>query len=103
MLWVCDPMHGNGRRPPAASRPATSTTSCSEVEASFDVHEAAGTHLGGVHFELTGDDVTECIGGGLSRSDSTATTLSACDPRLNYRQALEMAFRLAKRMGKLQP
>jgi 3-deoxy-7-phosphoheptulonate synthase len=73
-----------------------------EVEISFDVHETAGTHLGGVHFELTGDDVTECIGGGLSEADLASNYLSACDPRLNYRQALEMAFRLAARMGQLR-
>jgi 3-deoxy-7-phosphoheptulonate synthase len=53
-----------------------------------------------VHFELTGDDVTECIGGGLSEADLDRNYASACDPRLNYRQSLEMAFRLAKRMAR---
>ena len=104
VLWICDPMHGNGRQTASGIKTRDFDDILREVETSFDVHEAAGTHLGGVHFELTGDDVTECIGGGLSRERTwTATTLSACDPRLNYRQALEMAFRLAARMGQFKP
>ncbi len=93
-------MHGNGRVTGGGIKTRDFNDILSEVEASFDIHEAAGTHLGGVHFELTGDDVTECIGGGLSEADLDRNYASACDPRLNYRQALEMAFRIAKRMGR---
>ena len=71
-----------------------------ELEASFDAHASEGSRLGGVHFELTGDDVTECIGGGLTESDLDARYASLCDPRLNYGQALEMAFVLARRMAR---
>ena len=72
-----------------------------EVELTFDVHEGCGTPLGGVHFEMTGEDVTECIGGaaGITVDDLDRNYASACDPRLNYRQALEMGFRIAKRLG----
>jgi 3-deoxy-7-phosphoheptulonate synthase len=101
VLWICDPMHGNGRQTASGVKTRDFDDILREVEISFDVHEDAGTHLGGVHFELTGDDVTECIGGGLTEGDLASSYLTACDPRLNYRQALEMAFRLAARMGKL--
>jgi 3-deoxy-7-phosphoheptulonate synthase len=100
VLWVCDPMHGNGRVTASGIKTRDFNDILSEVEASFDIHEAAGSRLGGLHFELTGDDVTECIGGGLNESDLDRNYASACDPRLNYRQALEMAFRLAKRMDR---
>jgi 3-deoxy-7-phosphoheptulonate synthase len=100
VLWVCDPMHGNGRVTSTGIKTRDFDDILREVEISFDIHDAAGTHLGGVHFELTGDDVTECIGGGLRESDLDRNYASACDPRLNYRQALEMAFRLARRMGR---
>ena len=71
-----------------------------EIESTFDVLEASGTHLGGVHFDLTGEDVTECTGGGLGEGDLDRNYASVCDPRLNYRQALEMAFCIAKRLGR---
>ena len=100
VLWVSDPMHGNGRVTGTGIKTRNFDEILHEIEVSFDVHEAAGTHLGGLHFELTGDDVTECIGGGLTELDLDRNYASACDPRLNYRQALEMAFRLATRMGK---
>jgi len=66
------------------------------------VHDGCGSHLGGVHFEMTGEDVTECIGGaaGITVGDLERNYASACDPRLNYRQTLEMGFRIAKRLGK---
>ncbi len=100
VLWICDPMHGNGQLTSGGIKTRDFHDILREIEISFDVHEAAGTHLGGVHFELTGDDVTECIGGGLTECDLDRNYASACDPRLNYRQALEMAFRLSKRMAK---
>jgi 3-deoxy-7-phosphoheptulonate synthase len=100
VLWICDPMHGNGRLTSTGIKTRDFQDVLHEIETSFDVHEAAGTHLGGVHLELTGDDVTECIGGGLAECDLDRNYASACDPRLNYRQALEMAFRLSKRMAR---
>jgi 3-deoxy-7-phosphoheptulonate synthase len=100
VLWVADPMHGNGRVTANGTKTRDFDEILKEVEISFDVHEAAGSHLGGVHFELTGDDVTECIGSGLTDEDLERNYGSACDPRLNYRQSLEMAFRIARRMGR---
>ena len=75
------------------------------IEVSFDVHDASGTHLGGVHFELTGEDVTECVGGaaGITEDDLDRNYATLCDPRLNYRQALEMAFRISNRMSAKSP
>jgi 3-deoxy-7-phosphoheptulonate synthase len=99
VLWICDPMHGNGRLAKGGIKTRDFDDILREVEIAFDVHLAAGSHLGGVHFELTGDDVTECIGGGLTEDDLDRNYASACDPRLNYRQALEMAFAIAKRMA----
>jgi 3-deoxy-7-phosphoheptulonate synthase len=99
VTWVCDPMHGN-------------TESCNgyktrrydnvraEVEAFFDVHQEMGSIPGGVHLEMTGDDVTECIGGGssVSETDLDSRYHTHCDPRLNAEQALEMAFYVASRL-----
>jgi 3-deoxy-7-phosphoheptulonate synthase len=101
VLWVCDPMHGNTQVTPSGVKTRDFDAILREVESTFDVHEACGTHLGGVHFEMTGDDVTECIGGaaGITVDDLDKNYSSACDPRLNYRQALEMGFRIAKRLG----
>jgi 3-deoxy-7-phosphoheptulonate synthase len=101
VLWVCDPMHGNTQVTPSGIKTRDFDAILSEVEATFDVHETCGTHLGGVHFEMTGDDVTECTGGaaGITVDDLSRNYASACDPRLNYRQALEMGFRIAKRLA----
>ncbi len=100
VLWVTDPMHGNGRALANGIKTRDFEDIIGEIETAFDIHEAAGTHLGGVHFELTGDDVTECIGAGVSEADLSQNYQTACDPRLNYRQSLEMAFRMARRMRK---
>ncbi len=101
VLWVCDPMHGNGSTTTAGIKTRNFNAILSELETSYDVHQRAGVPLGGVHFELTGDDVTECVGGaaGISEADLTVNYASPCDPRLNYQQALEMAFLLGRRMG----
>jgi 3-deoxy-7-phosphoheptulonate synthase len=99
ILWVCDPMHGNGITTASGFKTRDFEAILREIERSFDVHDELGTHLGGVHFELTGDDVTECIGGGISEADLDRNYASLCDPRLNYAQALEMAFLVARRMG----
>lgn len=101
VLWVCDPMHGNGTTSRHGIKTRDFNDILSELRHAFDLHHAAGTILGGVHFELTGDDVTECIGGaaGVTEEDLTTNYASPCDPRLNYQQALEMAFLIAKRMA----
>ena len=96
VLWVTDPMHGNTVALPSGLKTRSFDDVLREIEASFDVHARVGSHLGGVHFELTGDDVTECIGGGVTEKDLDKNYASVCDPRLNYRQALEMAFRVGR-------
>jgi len=99
-LWLCDPMHGNTIKTGAGVKTRSFDEILAELEAVMDAHEAAGTVLGGVHFELTGEDVTECVGGGagVTEDDLTTRYTSLCDPRLNYAQALEMAFRVARRL-----
>ncbi|WP_257456950.1 class II 3-deoxy-7-phosphoheptulonate synthase [Archangium lipolyticum] len=103
VLWVCDPMHGNTVSTSSGIKTRNFDDVLHEVERSFDVHEQLGSYLGGVHFELTGEDVTECMGGavGITEKDLERNYATLCDPRLNYRQALEMSFRLARRMSSL--
>jgi 3-deoxy-7-phosphoheptulonate synthase len=103
VLWVCDPMHGNTHSTSDGRKTRSFDAVLSEVETTIDVHSAEGTIFGGVHFELTGEDVTECIGGaeGLTEADLSANYATACDPRLNYRQALEMAIRMSDRLARL--
>ncbi|HYO71989.1 MAG TPA: 3-deoxy-7-phosphoheptulonate synthase class II [Archangium sp.] len=103
VLWVCDPMHGNTVSTSSGIKTRNFDDVLREVELSFEVHEKLGTHLGGVHFELTGEDVTECMGGaaGITERDLERNYATLCDPRLNYRQALEMGFRIARRMSRL--
>jgi 3-deoxy-7-phosphoheptulonate synthase len=98
VLWTCDPMHGNGITTKSGIKTRHFGDILQELEATFDVHDACDTIFGGVHFELTGENVTECIGAGTSEADLDLRYLSACDPRLNYRQALELAFCVARRM-----
>jgi 3-deoxy-7-phosphoheptulonate synthase len=97
VLWVCDPMHGNTESTASGYKTRRFDKIIGELEASIRVHEAAGSYLGGVHFELTGEDVTECTGGarGLTDSDLARAYRSTVDPRLNYEQALELAMRIA--------
>jgi 3-deoxy-7-phosphoheptulonate synthase len=103
VLWVCDPMHGNTVSTSSGIKTRNFQDVLREVEQSFDVHEKLGSYLGGVHFELTGEDVTECVGGavGITEQDLERNYATLCDPRLNYRQALEMSFHLARRMSRL--
>lgn len=98
-LWVSDPMHGNATVTRAGIKTRDFDDILAEIGASIDVHKKAGTYFGGVHFELTGDDVTECIGAGLGEEDLARSYETQCDPRLNYRQALQMAFSVASRLG----
>src|SRR5262249_39945758 len=87
VLWVSDPMHGNTQATSTGLKTRNFDDILREVERTFDVHDATGTALGGVHFELTGDDVTECTGGGISEQDLDKNYATKCDPRLNYRQS----------------
>jgi 3-deoxy-7-phosphoheptulonate synthase len=100
VLWVCDPMHGNTETTPAGIKTRRFDNIVAELEQSFEVHTGLGSRLGGVHFELTGEDVTECIGGarGLAEIDLERAYKSRVDPRLNYEQALEMAMRIARHL-----
>jgi 3-deoxy-7-phosphoheptulonate synthase len=99
--WISDPMHGNGTTTAGGIKTRSFDAILSELEQAFAIHQREGIPMAGVHFELTGEDVTECIGGasGLSEHDLSTNYASACDPRLNYQQSLEMAFLLAKRMA----
>ncbi len=101
VLWCCDPMHGNTRRTAKGIKTRSFDHILSELEQAFEIHHRMGTGLGGVHFELTGENVTECIGGarGLSEADLGRDYKSQVDPRLNYEQALEMAMLIAQRAG----
>lgn len=102
VLWLCDPMHGNTITTASGLKTRSFDAIVAELEATIDAHEAAGSHLGGVHFELTGDDVTECVGGAAGVTEASLSTnyASACDPRLNYQQSLELAFLLARRLSR---
>lgn len=98
VLWSCDPMHGNTEKTESGIKTRHFDDILSELTQSFQIHKALGSHLGGVHFELTGENVTECIGGarGLSESDLKTAYESLLDPRLNYEQSLEMAMLIAR-------
>ena len=98
VLWVCDPMHGNTYEAPSGYKTRKFDDVLEEVRGFFDVHNDLGTHPGGIHVELTGDDVTECVGGGaeISHDDLASRYETACDPRLNHSQSLELAFLVAE-------
>jgi len=100
VLWCSDPMHGNTRLTEDGVKTRRFDEILSELEQSFEIHAANGSQLGGVHFELTGEDVTECIGGarGLTEEDLGRAYKSEVDPRLNCEQALELAMLIARRM-----
>ena len=102
VLWCCDPMHGNTERTAAGIKTRSFDHILQELEGAFAIHERLGTYLGGVHFELTGENVTECIGGarGLKESDLSRDYKSQVDPRLNYEQALEMAMLIGRRVSR---
>jgi 3-deoxy-7-phosphoheptulonate synthase len=130
VLWVCDPMHGNtmtaggesskftvqssngapaspvtGHRSPVTASLKTRSFAdiVGEVEAAWEVCESMGSRLGGVHIEVTGEDVTECVGGvsGVTEADLPRRYESACDPRLNYEQAMELAMAVGRRMARI--
>ena len=101
VLWCCDPMHGNGETTPGGVKTRRFENIHAELEAAFDIHAACGTHLGGVHLELTGEDVTECLGGArnLTEADLARAYKSTVDPRLNYEQSLEIAMLIVRKLG----
>jgi 3-deoxy-7-phosphoheptulonate synthase len=95
--WVCDPMHGNTYEAPSGYKTRRFDDVLDEVRGFFEVHRALGTHPGGIHMELTGDDVTECVGGGeaIVEGDLHQRYETVCDPRLNRTQSLDLAFEVA--------
>ncbi|HYE02643.1 MAG TPA: 3-deoxy-7-phosphoheptulonate synthase, partial [Phycisphaerales bacterium] len=99
-LWACDPMHGNTELS-GARKTRRFEHILGELARTCDVHAAEGTRLGGAHLEITHQDVTECLGGasGVTETDLTRNYVTACDPRLNYEQALELAFTLGERIA----
>ena len=96
--WICDPMHGNTFEAPSGHKTRRLDDVIDEVVGFFEVHHALGTHPGGIHIEFTGDDVTECVGGGqpIDEADLGLRYETACDPRLNRSQSLDLAFRVAE-------
>lgn len=100
VAWVCDPMHGNTFEAANGYKTRAFVDVVEEVNGFFDVHDKLGTWPGGIHVELTGDDVTECVGGAtqLSEADLATRYETVCDPRLNRNQSLELAFTVATRL-----
>ena len=100
VLWVADPMHGNTETTPSGYKTRRFDKILAELEQSFAIHAELGSRLGGVHFEMTGEDVTECVGGarGLAEADLERAYRTRVDPRLNYEQALEMAMQIARHL-----
>ena len=98
VVWISDPMHGNTIKSSTGYKTRPFGRILDEVKSFFQVHEAEGTHAGGVHFEMTGQDVTECTGGAreITDKDLSARYHTHCDPRLNASQSLELAFLLAE-------
>ncbi|MEM9101713.1 MAG: 3-deoxy-7-phosphoheptulonate synthase class II [Pseudomonadota bacterium] len=100
VLWICDPMHGNTRKTESGIKTREFADILGELQHAFKIHADNGSILGGAHFELTGENVTECTGGarGLTDSDLHQRYKSLVDPRLNYEQALELAMQIVKRV-----
>jgi 3-deoxy-7-phosphoheptulonate synthase len=99
VLWICDPMHGNTETASGGLKTRRFENILKELDLAFRIHAEMGSYLGGVHIELTGDDVTECTGGarGLTDADLQRAYRSSVDPRLNHEQALELAMLIAER------
>lgn len=100
VVWECDPMHGNTYSTDYGYKTRHFDDIVAEVDGFFEVHDAEGTWAGGVHCELTGDAVTECVGGGDSLAPEQLADRyeTMCDPRLNARQSLDLAFRVAEQL-----
>ena len=101
VLWICDPMHGNTESTGDGYKTRRFDNIVTELKAAFRIHREAGSILGGVHLELTGENVTECVGGarGLKEADLARAYKSQVDPRLNYEQAMEIALRIAGQLN----
>ncbi len=101
VLWVCDPMHGNTETTAEGYKTRRFDNILAELQAAFRIHQEQGSYLGGVHLELTGENVTECVGGarGLKEADLARAYKTQVDPRLNYEQAMEIAMRIAGRLN----
>jgi len=101
VVWVCDPMHGNTIKSATGFKTRPFERVLGEVQEFFAVHRELGTYPGGVHFEMTGQDVTECTGGVQAVSDENLSDRyrTVCDPRLNASQALELAFLVAEQLA----
>lgn len=101
VLWICDAMHGNTESTSNGYKTRRFANIRSEIEQAFDIHQAAGTRLGGVHLEMTGENVTECLGGAraLTELDLQRAYRTTVDPRLNYEQSLEIAMLIVKKRG----
>ena len=104
VVWISDPVHGNTRKTDNGFKTRDFDAIRAELRAFFDVHHKMGTHAGGVHLEMTGEDVTECVGGLVDVTEETLPTRynTACDPRLNGQQALELAFLISDRMNNMR-
>ena len=104
VVWVCDPMHGNTIKSNTGYKTRQFHAVLSEVRDFFAIHQAEGTIPGGVHFEMTGQDVTECTGGvrAVTEEDLSDRYHTACDPRLNASQSLELAFLVAEELSSLR-
>jgi 3-deoxy-7-phosphoheptulonate synthase len=102
VLWCCDPMHGNTETTSTGIKTRRFEKILDELQQAYAILKDCGAHLGGVHFELTGDNVTECLGGasGITEADLSRDYRTQLDPRLNYEQAIEMALLLASLMAK---
>ena len=100
VVWSCDPMHANTVKSSVGYKTRHVDAILQEVKAFFQVHKSEGSHAGGVHFEMTGQDVTECVGGGQAIKEANLSERyhTHCDPRLNATQALELAFLLAEQL-----
>jgi 3-deoxy-7-phosphoheptulonate synthase len=100
VVWSCDPMHGNTIKSSTGYKTRPFDRILSEVKSFFAVHRAEGSYAGGVHFEMTGQDVTECIGGAKAVTEEALADRyhTHCDPRLNATQALELAFLIAEQL-----
>jgi 3-deoxy-7-phosphoheptulonate synthase len=101
VAWICDPMHGNTFEAPSGHKTRRFDDVLDEVQGFFEVHRSLGTHPGGIHIEFTGDNVTECVGGSyqIAAADLHQRYETACDPRLNRSQALDLAFMVAESYG----
>ncbi len=104
VVWACDPMHGNTIKAGSGYKTRPFDLILKEVEAFFDIHRAEGTHAGGLHVEMTGNNVTECVGGAMAvtETDLSDRYHTHCDPRLNADQAIELAFIVAERLRREQ-